>query len=119
MEVASQYRRVLPSPPAVVFASTEVLQSGTLEGFFLNFETQSEPAFCGLASHSVEKPAAGEMVVVDPPATPEEDGAAPGCSHVSVVSMKVVEDLKARDGTAKAELRKLMLKWRKSWLARR
>ncbi|KAF7094680.1 hypothetical protein CFC21_096974 [Triticum aestivum] len=63
MEVASLYRRVLPSPPAVEFASAEgkrlfaeALQGGTMEGFFnliSYFQTQSEPAFCGLASLSV------------------------------------------------------------------
>ena len=41
MEVASLYRRVLPSPAAVGFASTEgkrlfaeALQGGTMDGFF-------------------------------------------------------------------------------------
>ncbi|XP_006655670.1 glutathione gamma-glutamylcysteinyltransferase 1-like [Oryza brachyantha] len=63
MAMASLYRRVLPSPPAVEFASeegkrlfAEALQSGTLQGFFnliSYFQTQSEPAFCGLASLSV------------------------------------------------------------------
>ncbi|KAG8079211.1 hypothetical protein GUJ93_ZPchr0007g3981 [Zizania palustris] len=63
MAMASLYRRVLPSPPAVEFASeegkrlfAEALQSGTLQGFFnliSCFQTQSEPAFCGLASLSV------------------------------------------------------------------
>ncbi|KAF0911632.1 hypothetical protein E2562_011640 [Oryza meyeriana var. granulata] len=63
MAMASLYRRVLPSPPAVEFASeegkglfAEALQSGTLQGFFYLiscFQTQSEPAFCGLASLSV------------------------------------------------------------------
>ncbi|XP_062190304.1 glutathione gamma-glutamylcysteinyltransferase 1-like [Phragmites australis] len=61
--VASLYRRVLPSPPAVDFASqegkrlfAEALAAGTMEGFFplvSYFQTQSEPAFCGLASLSV------------------------------------------------------------------
>ncbi|KAL6627224.1 hypothetical protein ACP70R_030950 [Stipagrostis hirtigluma subsp. patula] len=61
--VASLYRRVLPSPPAVDFASpegkrlfAEALAAGTMEGFFplvSCFQTQSEPAFCGLASLSV------------------------------------------------------------------
>uniref|UniRef100_A0A0E0L6P2 glutathione gamma-glutamylcysteinyltransferase n=1 Tax=Oryza punctata TaxID=4537 RepID=A0A0E0L6P2_ORYPU len=61
--MASLYRRVLPSPPAVEFASeegkrlfSEALESGTLQGFFnliSVFQTQSEPAFCGLASLSV------------------------------------------------------------------
>ncbi|CAM0913467.1 unnamed protein product [Alopecurus aequalis] len=63
MEVPSLYRRVLPSPPAVEFASVEgkrlfaeAMQGGTMEGFFSlisYFQTQSEPAFCGLASLSV------------------------------------------------------------------
>ncbi|CAO2161506.1 unnamed protein product [Urochloa humidicola] len=58
--VASLYRRVLPSPPAVDFTSpegkrlfSEALEGGTMEGFFSLascFQTQSEPAFCGLAS---------------------------------------------------------------------
>jgi glutathione gamma-glutamylcysteinyltransferase len=61
--VASLYRRVLPSPPAVDFASpegkrlfSEALAAGTMEGFFSLiscFQTQSEPAFCGLASLAV------------------------------------------------------------------
>jgi len=61
--VASLYRRVLPSPPAVDFASpegkrlfAEALAAGTMEGFFplvSCFQTQSEPAFCGLASLAV------------------------------------------------------------------
>nr|AAO13810.2 phytochelatins synthase [Cynodon dactylon] len=56
----SLYRRVLPSPPAVDFNSpegkrlfSEALAAGTMEGFFSLiscFQTQSEPAFCGLAS---------------------------------------------------------------------
>uniref|UniRef100_A0A0D9WKP5 Peptidase C83 domain-containing protein n=1 Tax=Leersia perrieri TaxID=77586 RepID=A0A0D9WKP5_9ORYZ len=64
MAMASLYRRVLPSPPAVEFASeegkrlfAEALQGGTLQGFFnliSYFQTQSEPAFCGLASLSVD-----------------------------------------------------------------
>ncbi|GJN38059.1 hypothetical protein PR202_gb27067 [Eleusine coracana subsp. coracana] len=59
----SLYRRVLPSPPAVDFASpegkrlfSEALAAGTMEGFFSLiscFQTQSEPAFCGLASIAV------------------------------------------------------------------
>nr|XP_010935936.1 glutathione gamma-glutamylcysteinyltransferase 1 isoform X1 [Elaeis guineensis] len=63
MAVASIYRRILPSPPAIEFASSEgkrlfseALQSGTMEGFFRlisYFQTQSEPAYCGLASLSV------------------------------------------------------------------
>ncbi|CAL4978497.1 unnamed protein product [Urochloa decumbens] len=61
--VASLYRRVLPSPPAVDFTSpdgkrlfSEALEGGTMEGFFSLascFQTQSEPAFCGLASLAV------------------------------------------------------------------
>ncbi|XP_039128728.1 glutathione gamma-glutamylcysteinyltransferase 1-like isoform X1 [Dioscorea cayenensis subsp. rotundata] len=63
MAVAGLYRRILPSPPAIEFASSEgkqlfaeALQSGTMEGFFRlisYFQTQSEPAYCGLASLSV------------------------------------------------------------------
>nr|AFU06381.1 phytochelatin synthase [Phragmites australis] len=63
MEMPSLYGRVLPSPPAVDFNSaegkrlfSEALQGGTMEGFFSlisYFQTQSEPAFCGLASLSV------------------------------------------------------------------
>ncbi|KAF7062480.1 hypothetical protein CFC21_069074 [Triticum aestivum] len=63
MEVASLCRRVLPTPPAVEFASpegrrlfAEALEAGTMEGFFSlvsHFQTQSEPAFCGLASIAV------------------------------------------------------------------
>ncbi|XP_020079890.1 glutathione gamma-glutamylcysteinyltransferase 1-like isoform X2 [Ananas comosus] len=63
MAVASLYRRILPSPPAIEFASSEgkclfseALQGGTMEGFFRlisYFQTQSEPAYCGLASLSV------------------------------------------------------------------
>ncbi|XP_074582111.1 glutathione gamma-glutamylcysteinyltransferase 1-like isoform X2 [Curcuma longa] len=63
MAVASFYRRVLPSPPAIEFPSPEgkrlfceALQDGTMEGFFKlisHFQTQSEPAFCGLASLSM------------------------------------------------------------------
>jgi glutathione gamma-glutamylcysteinyltransferase len=61
--VSSLYRRVLPSPPAVDFTSpggkrlfVEALEGGTMEGFFSLascFQTQSEPAFCGLASLAV------------------------------------------------------------------
>ncbi|KAJ3672150.1 hypothetical protein LUZ60_006871 [Juncus effusus] len=60
MAVAGLYRRILPSPPAIEFASSdgkrlfsEALQNGTMEGFFRlvsYFQTQSEPAYCGLAS---------------------------------------------------------------------
>lgn len=63
MAMAGLYRRVLPSPPAIDFASSdgkklfsEALQSGTMEGFFKlisSFQTQSEPAYCGLASISM------------------------------------------------------------------
>lgn len=63
MAVAGLYRRILPSPPAIEFASSEgkqlfseALQSGTMEGFFKlisYFQTQSEPAYCGLASLSM------------------------------------------------------------------
>lgn len=61
--MAGLYRRILPSPPAIEFASvegknlfSEAQQSGTMEGFFKlisYFQTQSEPAYCGLASLSV------------------------------------------------------------------
>ncbi|PAN32842.1 hypothetical protein PAHAL_5G516000 [Panicum hallii] len=61
--VSSLYRRVLPSPPAVDFTSpdgkrlfVEALEGGTMEGFFSLascFQTQSEPAFCGLASLAI------------------------------------------------------------------
>lgn len=61
--MAGLYRRILPSPPAVDFASpegkqlfAEAFQSGALEGFFKlisYFQTQSEPAYCGLASLSM------------------------------------------------------------------
>ncbi|KAG6535931.1 glutathione gamma-glutamylcysteinyltransferase 1-like [Zingiber officinale] len=63
MAVAGLYRRILPSPPAIEFASSEgkrlffeALQNGTMEGFFKlisHFQTQSEPAYCGLASLSM------------------------------------------------------------------
>lgn len=63
MAMAGLYRRLLPSPPAVDFASSEgkqlfleAIQNGTMEGFFKlisNFQTQSEPAYCGLASLSM------------------------------------------------------------------
>eukprot|EP01018_Ginkgo_biloba_P009702 Gb_13896 [translate_table: standard] len=63
MAVAGLYRRVLPCPPAVDFSSfdgkelfQEALQNGTMEGFFKlisYFQTQSEPAYCGLATLSV------------------------------------------------------------------
>ncbi|XP_026655739.1 glutathione gamma-glutamylcysteinyltransferase 1-like isoform X2 [Phoenix dactylifera] len=60
MALAGLYRRTLPSPPAIDFASldgkqlfAEALQSGNVGGFFKlisYFQTQSEPAYCGLAS---------------------------------------------------------------------
>ncbi|CAM8965411.1 unnamed protein product [Rhodiola kirilowii] len=63
MAMAGLYRRVLPSPPAIDFSSTdgkqiflEAIQSGTMEGFYKlisNFQTQSEPAYCGLATLSM------------------------------------------------------------------
>ncbi|TKY62338.1 Glutathione gamma-glutamylcysteinyltransferase 3 [Spatholobus suberectus] len=56
------YRRALPSP-AIEFASREgkklfgeALERGTMEGFFKlisYYQTQSEPAYCGLATLSV------------------------------------------------------------------
>ncbi|KAL6208801.1 hypothetical protein ACLB2K_019746 [Fragaria x ananassa] len=63
MAMAGLYRRVLPSPPAVEFASLEekklfleAIQKGTMENFYRlisYFQTQSEPAYCGLASLSM------------------------------------------------------------------
>lgn len=63
MAMAGLYRRILPSPPAIDFASTEgkklfieAIQKGTMEGFYRlisYFQTQSEPAYCGLASLSM------------------------------------------------------------------
>ncbi|GER46104.1 phytochelatin synthase 1 [Striga asiatica] len=63
MAMAGLYRRILPTPPAVDFASsegkklfTEAIHNGTMEGFFKlisYFQTQSEPAYCGLASLSM------------------------------------------------------------------
>ncbi|KAL3517718.1 hypothetical protein ACH5RR_020307 [Cinchona calisaya] len=63
MAMAGLYRRILPSPPAIDFASSEgkrlfveAIQNGTMEGFFKlisYFQTQSEPAYCGLASLSM------------------------------------------------------------------
>ncbi|XP_061343394.1 glutathione gamma-glutamylcysteinyltransferase 3-like isoform X2 [Gastrolobium bilobum] len=57
------YRRALPSPPAIEFASpegkkifAEALGQGTMEGFFKlisYYQTQSEPAYCGLATLTV------------------------------------------------------------------
>ncbi|KDO60419.1 hypothetical protein CISIN_1g011156mg [Citrus sinensis] len=61
--MAGLYRRALPSPPAIEFASpegkqlfTEALGEGTMEGFFKlisYYQTQSEPAYCGLATLAV------------------------------------------------------------------
>ncbi|KAK9201457.1 hypothetical protein WN944_016660 [Citrus x changshan-huyou] len=63
MAMAGLYRRALPSPPAIEFASpqgkqlfTEALGEGTMEGFFKlisYYQTQSEPAYCGLATLAV------------------------------------------------------------------
>ncbi|PON96545.1 Phytochelatin synthase [Trema orientale] len=63
MAIAGLYRRLLPSPPAIEFASsegkqlfTEAIQSGTMENFYRlisNFQTQSEMTYCGLASLSM------------------------------------------------------------------
>ncbi|XP_030460846.1 glutathione gamma-glutamylcysteinyltransferase 1-like [Syzygium oleosum] len=63
MATAGLYRRVLPTPPAIDFASDEgkklfieAIQAGTMEGFYKlisYFQTQSEPAYCGLASLSM------------------------------------------------------------------
>ncbi|XP_044491381.1 glutathione gamma-glutamylcysteinyltransferase 1-like isoform X2 [Mangifera indica] len=63
MAMAGLYRRMLPSPPAIDFASSEgkqlfveAIQGGTMEGFYKlisYFQTQSEPAYCGLASLSM------------------------------------------------------------------
>ncbi|KAF7818450.1 glutathione gamma-glutamylcysteinyltransferase 1 [Senna tora] len=63
MAMAGLYRRLLPSPPAVEFASSEgkqlfleAIQNGTMEGFYRlvsYFQTQSEPAYCGLATLSM------------------------------------------------------------------
>ncbi|KAJ6874260.1 hypothetical protein NC651_032929 [Populus alba x Populus x berolinensis] len=63
MAMAGLYRRILPSPPAIDFASAEgkqlfmeAIQNGTMEGFYRlisYFQTQSEPAYCGLASLSM------------------------------------------------------------------
>ncbi|KMT05873.1 hypothetical protein BVRB_7g165320 isoform C [Beta vulgaris subsp. vulgaris] len=61
--VAGVYRRALPSPPAIDFASSEgkqlfaeALLEGNMEGFFKlvsYYQTQSEPAYCGLAALAV------------------------------------------------------------------
>ncbi|GKV53763.1 hypothetical protein SLEP1_g60278 [Rubroshorea leprosula] len=63
MATAGLYRRALPSPPAIEFASSqgkqlfkEALAAGTVEGFFKlisYYQTQSEPAYCGLATISM------------------------------------------------------------------
>ncbi|KAF5741836.1 hypothetical protein HS088_TW10G00842 [Tripterygium wilfordii] len=63
MAMAGLFRRLLPSPPAIDFASSEgkqlfieAIQGGTMEGFYRlisYFQTQSEPAYCGLASLSM------------------------------------------------------------------
>ncbi|KAH7517404.1 glutathione gamma-glutamylcysteinyltransferase 1 isoform X2 [Ziziphus jujuba] len=63
MAMAGLYRRLLPSPPAIDFASSEgkqifveAIHSGTMENFYRlisYFQTQSEPAYCGLASLSM------------------------------------------------------------------
>ncbi|XP_062080095.1 glutathione gamma-glutamylcysteinyltransferase 3-like [Humulus lupulus] len=63
MAIAGLYRRVLPSPPAIEFSSpegktlfAEALGDGTMEGFFKlisYYQTQSEPAYCGLATLSM------------------------------------------------------------------
>ncbi|KAL2508245.1 Glutathione gamma-glutamylcysteinyltransferase 1 [Forsythia ovata] len=63
MATAGLYRRLLPSPPAIDLASsdgkklfTEAIHNGTMEVFFKlisYFQTQSEPAYCGLASLSM------------------------------------------------------------------
>ncbi|WCJ38289.1 Glutathione gamma-glutamylcysteinyltransferase 1 [Euphorbia peplus] len=63
MAMAGLYRRLLPCPPAIDFASSEgkelfveAIHNGTMEGFYRlisYFQTQSEPAYCGLASLSM------------------------------------------------------------------
>lgn len=63
MAVAGVYKRVLPCPPAVEFASlegkalfAEALSEGSMDGFFKlisTFQTQAEPAYCGLSSLAV------------------------------------------------------------------
>lgn len=63
MAVAGVYKRVLPCPPAIEFASqegkalfAEALGDGTANGFFRligTFQTQAEPAYCGLTTLSV------------------------------------------------------------------
>ncbi|KAL9285059.1 hypothetical protein ACSQ67_024589 [Phaseolus vulgaris] len=57
------YKRQLASPPAIDFSSDdgkelflEAIHNGTMEGFYKlvsHFQTQSEPAYCGLASLSM------------------------------------------------------------------
>ncbi|KAL9235717.1 hypothetical protein vseg_010456 [Gypsophila vaccaria] len=61
--IAGVYRRELPSPPAIEFASplgkqlfAEALANGNMEGFFKlisYYQTQSEPAYCGLATLAI------------------------------------------------------------------
>ncbi|KAH9603079.1 hypothetical protein KSS87_009457 [Heliosperma pusillum] len=61
--IAGVYRRTLPSPPAIEFASpqgkqlfVEALTKGNMDGFFKlisYYQTQSEPAYCGLATLAV------------------------------------------------------------------
>nr|BAF75863.1 phytochelatin synthase [Fagopyrum esculentum] len=61
--IAGFYRRNLPSPPAIEFASlegkllfVEALAGRNMEGFFKlisYYQTQSEPAYCGLATLSM------------------------------------------------------------------
>ncbi|WJX35001.1 Glutathione gamma-glutamylcysteinyltransferase 1 [Trifolium repens] len=63
MAMAGLYRRLLPSPPAVDFGSSqgkqlfrEAIQNGYMEGFprlVSCFQTQSELRFCGLVSLSM------------------------------------------------------------------
>lgn len=75
-------------PPAVEFASSEVLVSRTLEGIFLNLQMQWESSYdSGRPLDSLKKFVAGEMEVVVTPATPQEDGAATVCSRVSMAAM--------------------------------
>eukprot|EP00250_Pteridium_aquilinum_P004775 c14982_g1_i1 orf=120-1583(+) len=60
MAVAGVYKRVLPCPPAIEFASqegkvlfAEALSDGSMNGFFKlisTFQTQAEPAYCGLST---------------------------------------------------------------------
>lgn len=63
MKAAGFYKRTLSSPPAIEFSSyegkklfSEALHDGTMEGYFKlgsHFQTQSEPAYCGLATLSM------------------------------------------------------------------